>query len=214
VTAARLSVLSAASEVVRVAPGPELLGPPRISGSLGVGSKLAAHAGVWSGGGTISFAFQWYRCSSRGAKCSTLRGSTAATYTQVAADAGHTLALTVRASDSTGTTAAYSSLAGLVAPAGATFVTRRSAALDGIPAVGQELRVASPAFTAKPDSLVYAWLRCSPTVRSCAPIAGASAAAYTVTADDAGHTIVASVTAAAAGERRVALSTAAAIPPR
>jgi hypothetical protein len=46
----------------------------------------------------------------------------------------------------------------------------------------------------------------------CTPIAGAAAAGYVVTADDAGHALVGQVTAAAARAQHVVLSTAATIP--
>jgi hypothetical protein len=55
------------------------------------------------------------------------------------------------------------------------------------------------------------WLRCRISVRSCVPIPGAVQGAYTVTKDDAGHTLVAAVTTAAAGERLVTLSAAATV---
>lgn len=211
VTTPGLSVLSATSGVVRITPGPLALARPEIGGTLKVGEKLTGNTGVWSGGGTISYAYQWYRCGTRGGRCSTLRGATRNTYTQSAADAGHTLGLTVHATDSTGTTAAYSSLAGLVAPASASLAARVQPSFDGVAAVGQELRVGDAGYTTKPESVTYAWLRCTPAVRTCTPVAGADKAAYTVTKDDEEHTLVVAVTAAAAGERLVTLSTAASV---
>ena len=207
VTASRQSVLSMASAVVRTAPGPLALSRPAIAGTLRVGAKLTGDTGVWSGGGTIAYTFRWYRCDAHGASCSTLRGATGSTYTIVPADAGRALALTVHASDSTGASSAYSSLAGLVAPAVGRLAANAQPALDGLPAVGRELRVAeAPARTA-----TYAWLRCTPAVRSCVPIAGAGQPAYTVTTADTGHALIAAVTTAAAGERLVTLSAAATV---
>jgi hypothetical protein len=211
VSAPGLSVLSASSSLVRTAPGPSALARPAIGGTLRVGEKLTGNAGLWSGGGTISYAYQWYRCGALGGQCSTLRGATRNTYTQSVADTGHTLGLTVHATDSTGTTAAYSSLAGLVAPASAALVARGQPSFDGLVAVGQELRIGDVSYTAKPASVTYAWLRCTQAVRTCAPISGGDKAAYTVTKDDEGHALVVAVTAVAAGERRVTLSTAATV---
>jgi hypothetical protein len=211
VTASKQSVLSASSAVVRSAPGPLALSRPAIGGPLRVGSKLRGDAGVWSGGGTISYAYQWYRCNPLGARCTTLRGATKNTFTATTADEGHTIALTVRASDSTGVTSAYSSLAGVLAAADSKLAAKTQPTVDGVAAIGRELRVSDPSFTTKPGSIAYAWLRCTPSVRNCAPIAGADRDAYTVTKDDAGHALVASVTAVAAGERQVTLSTAATI---
>jgi hypothetical protein len=209
VTWARQTVLSTATAVVRARPGPVSLVGPSIGGTLQTGRQLTGTAGVWSGSGGISYTYQWYRCDAHGARCSTIKGATRNTYRQVAGDARHTLALTVRATDSTGTTAAYSPLAGLVAPASATFAARAQPAPVGTPAVGQSLAVIGGAYTVKPTALSYGWLRCNPNGRACTPIAGATRETYTVTAEDAGHALVAAVTAAAAGTRQVVLTTAA-----
>lgn len=211
VTAAHESVLSTASAVVRTAPGPLALSRPALAGTLRVGSRLAADTGVWSGGGTIAYAYQWYRCNARGAKCSTLRGATRSTYSMVPADAGHALALTVQATDSTGTGSAYSSLAGVVAPAAGRLAARAQPPLDGVAAIGRRLQVGDVPLKAGAASTTYTWLRCTASVRSCVPIAGADQDAYTVTTDDVGRALVAAVTTAAAGERLVTLSAAATV---
>jgi hypothetical protein len=211
VSASKQSALSAASAVVRTAPGPVAVGRPTIVGTLEQGKRLIGGAGTWTGSGAISYAYQWSRCDARGAHCSTIRGATRTTYTQVAADVGQTLALTVRAADATGSAAAYSSLAGVVA-ASSTLAARAQAGLAGIPAVGQTLTVTGGTFTTAAKSLSYAWLRCNANGRLCAPIAGAASADYVVTRDDAGHALVGLVTASTAGGKAVVLTTAATIP--
>jgi hypothetical protein len=212
VTVSRQTVLSVASVVVRAAPGPVGLAGPSIAGTLQQGRQLTGTAGVWSGSGGISYAYQWYRCDANGAHCSTIKGATLNTYRQVAADTARTLALTVRATDTTGTTAAYSSLAGLVAPSSATLAARVQPSPAGIPAVGQTLTVTGGTFTAKPESFTYGWLRCNANGRACVAIAGATSDRYVVAKEDAGHTLVAAVTAAAAGTKQVVLTTAASVP--
>ena len=74
------------------------------------------------------------------------------TYTQVRADVGHTLGLTVRATDHRRTTAAYAPLAGLVAaPRRSPRPRRSSRHSSGEPIVGQGLKVRSAArWTAPP----------------------------------------------------------------
>jgi hypothetical protein len=212
VTVARLTVLSSASAVVRAQPGPVPLAGPSVGGALQAGEQLTGTAGVWSGSGGISYAYQWYRCDAEGAHCSTVKGATRNTYREVAADVAHALALTVRATDTSGTTAAYSSLAGLVAPAAGPLAARAQPALAGTPAVGQVLAVIGGAYTIKPSSLTYSWLRCNANGRACTTIAGATGDSYTVVAEDAGHVLVAAVAAAAAGTRLVVLTTAASVP--
>jgi hypothetical protein len=212
VTASKQTVFSLTSAVVRAVPGPVAAGRPSIAGTFQQGKKLVGNAGTWASGGTITYAYQWYRCDANGAHCSLIRGATLPTYTQVAADVSHTLGLTVRATDATGTTAAYSSLAGIVAPTSATFAAAVQPSLTGAPVAGQQLKVTGGTFTATPSGATYAWLRCNANGRLCAAIAGATTDSYTVTAADAGHTLVAVVTASAGAAKQVVLTTAAAIP--
>jgi hypothetical protein len=111
---------------------------------------------------------------------------------QVAADVGKTIALTVKATDSTGTTAAYASAVGLVATAAATPVATGQATLTGAAIAGQTLQVMQGTWTpAAPTTFTYTWLRCNANGRICTAIAGASAASYTLTADDTGHKVIA-----------------------
>jgi hypothetical protein len=114
----------------------------------------------------------------------------------------------VRATDATGTTAAYSSLAGLVAAAGSTLV---ATAQPTLASSGRTLQVQQGGWSATPASLTYAWLRCNANGRLCTAIAGATAVSYTLTAADSGKTIVASVTATAGTARQAVLTVASAV---
>jgi hypothetical protein len=212
ISASKQSVWSTASGAVRATPGPVAAGRPPISGTLRQGEQLTGAAGPWSGSGAISYAYQWYRCDRNGAHCSAIHGATGPTYTQTARDVANTLALTVRATDPTGTTPAYSSLAGPVAPAAAVFAAAVQPSLAGTPVVGGTLKVSGGTFTATPASATYTWLRCNPNARLCSHVPGATTDTYVVTAADAGHALVASVRAAAAGNTRVVLTTAATVP--
>jgi len=208
VTAGKQTVLSLSAGVVRVAPGPVASGRPAVAGTLQQGRQLTATAGTWSGSGTITYAYQWYRCDASGAHCSSIHGSTKGTYTQVAADVGHTIGLTVRATDATGTTPAYSSLAGLVAAKTATLAPTVQPTLAGTASVGQALTVTPGTWSGSPTTFTYAWLRCNANGRLCTAIAGATAASYTLTADDSGHTIVTTLTATAGTATQAVLTVA------
>ena len=212
VTAGKQTVLSLSAGVVRAAPGPVSSSRPAIDGTLQQGAKLTATAGTWSGSGTITYAYQWYRCDANGGHCSSIHGSTKGTYTQVAADAGHTIALTVKATDSTGTTAAYSSLAGLVAAKTATLAATAQPTLAGTATVGQALTVTPGTWSGTPSTtFTYTWLRCNANGRLCTAIPAATAASYTLTADDSGHTIVATQTATAGTATQAVLTVASAV---
>jgi hypothetical protein len=210
VTASKATVFSL-GVVARASPGPVSTERPSIAGTLQQGKQLTGNAGTWTGTGTIAYAYQWYRCDAFGAHCNSIHGATRPTYTQVAADVTRTIGLTVKATDTTGTTAAYSSLAGVVVPPAA-FAATAQPSLGGTPAVGQQLKVSGGTFTQTPGGATYAWLRCNANGRLCAPIANATADSYVVASDDAGHALVALVTATAGTAKAAVLTTSLAIP--
>lgn len=188
------------------ATGPSATAPPTVFGTLQQGKKLTALTGTWVGSGTITYAFQWYRCDAKAAHCSSIHGSTKSTYTEVAKDVGHSLGLTVRAADSTGAAAAYAGVTGLVSASSSTLAATAQPALVGNPVVGTALAVQNAVWSAKPATTTYTWLRCNPNGRLCAPIAGQTADSYTLTANDTGHTIVATATATAGVASATALT--------
>lgn len=209
VTAGKQTVLSLSAGVVRAAPGPVASGRPAVAGTLQQGSRLTASAGTWSGSGTITYAYQWYRCDANGAHCGSIHGSTKGTYTLVAADVGKTIGLTVRATDSTGTTPAYASLAGLVAAKSSTLAATAQPTLAGTATVGQALTVTPGTWSGSPSTtFAYAWLRCNANGRLCVAIVGATATSYTLTADDSTHTVIATVTATAGTTKQAVLTVA------
>ena len=214
VTAGKQTVLSLSAGVVRTAPGPVPSGRPTVAGKLQQGSRLTATAGTWGGSGTITYAYQWYRCDANGAHCNSVHGATKGTYTLVAADVDKTIGLTVHATDSTGTTAAYASLAGLIAAKTATLAATAQPTLAGTAAAGQALTIAPGTWSGTPPTaFTYAWLRCNANGRLCVPIAGATAASYTLTADDSSHTIVATVAATVGTAVQAVLTVASSVVP-
>jgi len=200
------TVLSLRSDVVRQAPGPVLSTGPTVTGLLQQGKKLTASPGTWTSGGTITYAYQWYRCDPNGAHCSSIHGATKATYTAVAKDVGQSLGLTVRATDSTGTNPAYAAIAGLIAAPTSALVATGQTGLAGNPAVGTALTAQAPLWSTTPSSTSYAWLRCNGNGRACVTIARQTTGSYTLTSGDVGHTIIAAVTGTSGTAKQTALS--------
>jgi len=180
------------------AAGPTPGGRPAVSGVLQQGHQLAATAGSWSGSGSIAYAYQWSRCTTAGTHCASIHGATRPTYTLVAKDVGSTLALTVRATDQTGTSPAYAALAGPIAARNAPLVATSQPTLTGTAVTGGTLTPAGGTWTAAVANTTTSWQRCNPNGRLCTPIAGATTPTYTPTAGDARHTIIAMLTAARA----------------
>jgi hypothetical protein len=172
--------------------------PPSVTAVVRQGKQLTAVAGTWSGSGTIQYAYQWYRCDPAGAHCKSIHGATKSTYTQVAKDVASTLGLTVRATDSSGTTSAYANLVGPVAAASSPLFATAQPTISGTPSPGQTLQVNPGSWSQTPSAYGYRWQRCNANGRLCTPIT-AAAAGYTVTAADSGHVLVAIVQATAGG---------------
>src|SRR5438477_7965451 len=119
ITAVAIAAILLTGATAASAPGqapPVNQTPPSISGSAQVGSTLTASPGTWSGK-TLSYAYQWVRCSSSGASCSAIGGATASTDSLTSADAGSTLRVTVTATNRNGSAVATSAQTAVVASA-------------------------------------------------------------------------------------------------
>lgn len=184
---------------------------PWISGAPQVGATLTASEGAWTGTPT-SYTFAWSSCDASGASCAAISGATAKTYTAVAADAGHTLRVTVTAKNAGGSTPATSAQSAVVSSASA---PSNSAAptVSGTPQVGSTLTAAEGTWGNNPTSFAYAWLRCDTYGSGCTAISGASNPGYTVTSADVGKTLRVAVTAGNASGSTTATSAATAAVP-
>src|SRR5579871_876399 len=178
-----------------VAAGPTPSSRPVVSGTLQVGNRLTASPGRWSSVHAVTYAYQWYRCTAVGTRCSAIRGATSGGYLEVPKDAGRTLGLTVRGSDPSGSTSSYSALVGVIAPRTAPTAPAGQPTLSGEAIVGRTLTVATPLWTAGGADPTYAWRRCNPNGRVCGRIAGATETSYTLTPADAGRVVIATATA-------------------
>jgi hypothetical protein len=216
----RWSSLSLALALIGIAAGagvsrgaaaarPTLVLAPAAVGAPVVGQRLTALHGTWSGAVAISYHYQWYRCDSSAARCHSVQGATAPSYKLVAADATHTIGLTVKATSASGTSSAYASVVGLVAQATATFISTVQPLITGVVQQGRTLQVDNGAWSGSPTSFTYSWSRCNKNGRICARVAGATAATYVVTAQDVGHALVVLVTASSNGATAAAISAAA-----
>jgi len=80
---------------------------PAISGLTKVGKTLTATTGTWTGSPT-SFSYNWSRCDTHGANCTSISGAAAGTYLLTSSDSGRTLRVSVTARNPGGSTTATS----------------------------------------------------------------------------------------------------------
>jgi RHS repeat-associated protein len=87
---------------------------PSVSGRAWVNQLLKSSSGEWSGTLPLSYAYQWQSCNSSGASCTNITGATSQNYAVKTSDIGHTLRVTVTASNPLGEASSSSSATSVV----------------------------------------------------------------------------------------------------
>ncbi len=181
------SAASGSSKLV-AAGSPVALAPPTIAGTLQEGATLQASAGEWAGTPSISYSFQWLRCSVLGGGCERIAGATEPSYTPGVADIASNLAVTVTASNAQGSTSATSSetqpILGIL-PTNSLLpsisgVLRDGGLLSG--AIGEWSGSA-------PISYSYQWELCNAAGEACKAIDEAIGATLALSPADVGSTV-------------------------
>src|SRR2546423_403384 len=195
ITAVAIAAILITGATAASAPGqapPVNQTPPSITGAAQVGSTLTASPGTWSGK-TLSYAYQWVRCSSSGASCSAIGGATASTDSLTSADAGSTLRVTVTATNRYGSAVATSAQTAVVASASSPSTSPSSTSaptVSGTAQQGQTLSASTGTWSGTtPITYTYQWGRCDSSGGSCAPISGGTASSYLLAAADVGSTM-------------------------
>jgi hypothetical protein len=161
-----------------------------------VGEVLVRGQGAWTGSAPLSLSgLQWQRCDLAGLSCTTV--GTSATYTVQSADAGYRLRLVVTAKNGVGSTSSASPLS--LAVGGTTIVSppvnTALPSISGTTQEGQTLSASTGTWSGSPTAYGYQWQRCDFAGASCASVAGATVATYTLTSADVGFALRVVVTA-------------------
>ena len=187
-----IALLVAAATAVAEKPieKPVNTSPPTISGKAQEGITLKAKEGKWTGG-SIAYSFQWQRCEPE-LECTNIPLATTSEYTARYVDIGSTLRVLITASNSAGSTEAFTERTAAVV--GVAPKNTELPVITGAAQEGQLLSVSSGSWSGTPAShFVYAWERCTAS-KKCSEIAGANAASYRIVATDVGDTLRAAVT--------------------
>jgi RHS repeat-associated protein len=83
---------------------PEATVAPVLSGSPVVGNRMAVSEGKWSGA-PVAYSYQWEDCTAGGEQCTPILGAVNANYTPASGDVGHTLRVSVTATNGGGAVA-------------------------------------------------------------------------------------------------------------
>jgi hypothetical protein len=170
---------------------------PTISGTAQQGQKLSTTNGSWSGSPT-AYTYAWNLCDASGNSCTAISGATSASYTAAATDVGHTLRVTVTATNSGGSAKATSTQSAVISSTAAPTPTT-APTISGTPANGSTLTANKGTWSGSPTSIAVQWLRCDAGGNGCTAVSGATGDTYAVAQADAGDTIRLSVTATNSG---------------
>jgi hypothetical protein len=165
---------------------------PTIRGIAQRGNALSSTTGAWAGTGN-TFALQWQRSADSGTTWTNITGATGAIYAIQAPDEGDVLRLVVTAAnpDGSATAASPSSATVIASPPVNTAVP----VVTGTPQRTATLTTTSGSWSGAGVTVAYQWQRSADSGTTWTDIAGATKAAYTVTAADEGDVTRALVTA-------------------
>ncbi len=167
---------------------PVALDAPTVSGTAEDGQTLTATSGSWAGSESISYAYQWETCNSKGESCSSISGATEAHYRVVDSQIGHTVRATVTASNSVGSEEAPSAPTAVIAPGPPTNVEAPS--IFGTTTEGELLGSSVGSWTGGgPFTYTYQWKSCNSAGESCSNLSGATGSTYELTKGDVGKTL-------------------------
>ncbi|PWT71908.1 MAG: hypothetical protein C5B60_10265 [Chloroflexi bacterium] len=172
---------------------------PTISGTAQVGVTLTASTGTWMYSPT-SFTYQWVDSST-----GNIGGATSSTYVPVAGNVGHTLTVSVIATNATGSSSSVSSSA-TASVTQSVPVNTVLPTITGTAQVGQTLTASNGTWTNSPTGYTYQWNRAG------SAIGGATSSTYVPVTADIGSALTVSVVASNAGGSGTAATSAATSP--
>ncbi len=159
----------------------------------GVGQRVAATVGSWTGSLPIAYTFQWRKCEPAdplNGDCYTIPGATSSLLSITPDLYKWRLRILVTAKNDLGSARQLSEASAVVTATAPDM--SRTPPIVGNNFVGQTLSVTSGSWTGStPLTFAYEWRRCDPygTLSSCLAIPGATSTTYMPTTDDIGTAI-------------------------
>jgi hypothetical protein len=174
-----------------------------VKGVARVDETLSAQPDELLGTAPATFTYRWQRCDADGTGCADVEGAENDAHTLSADDRGHTVRVIVDGDagdvQKTATSPATAVVAALVP------INKALPVIIGRTAVGSAVRADDGDWDSD-GAPTYQWLRCSAEGTDCLMLDGATDSQYDVQAEDAGSTLVASVTETSTGGSATAAS--------
>ncbi len=190
----RVATGQSAPLVVQDQPLPQATILPTVSGTTVRTFVMGAGGGVWTNS-PRTLSYQWERCNAAGHNCQAIPGATRPTYQLTNVDEGSTVTIAVSATNTSGTTTALAVPSPVVTALPPASTGRPALSTNGVQQ-SAPVTVTNGSWQATgPSTYTTVWERCNSAGAACAAIGGATAASYTPTAADVGHTLVVVVTA-------------------
>ncbi len=168
---------------------------PSLAGTARDGLRLKTVKGSWSGQTPLLYGYSWRRCDASGSACEGIAGASKASYKVTHQDVGHTLRVTVTATNEVGAASATSGPSAIVAPAPP--VKKGAPKVTGSGQDGQLMSASTGTWKGTPPfSYSYRWEACNALGEACAIIPGATEASYRAASSQIGGRLRVIVTAA------------------
>jgi hypothetical protein len=177
---------------------PSAITEPSVTGLPVEGGQLVVEPGTWSDS-TATLQIVWQRCSPDGSTCTVIADARENALVLGSDDIGSAIRVRITATNSAGSSSAFSGLTDpVVNAAGPAPAVVSAPTIGGTATVGAVLTGNSGTWSDATD-FAYAWQRCDATGGNCAPIDGATGSTLLLGDADTGSTIALVVTATGAG---------------
>lgn len=198
VTATNLtgSTVAYSAATAQVVGAPEIDTAPTISGTAQEGEELTATSGTWTGSpDSYSYAYQWQKSATGSGSWTNLSGATGSTFTPANTERGLYLRVAVSATNTTGTTTAYSSATSATTMEPVNTVAP-TISYTGDLLVANTLTTTNGTWEAYPEpTYTYAWQQSADGSTGWTNIPAETNSTYYITAPLAGKYIRAAITA-------------------
>jgi hypothetical protein len=161
---------------------------PDPSGTAQDGQTITVNNGTWTGTAPITYTYQWQRCTPGNGTCTSISGATSSSYLLATADVGFQMRSQVNATNTVGSSSAFSNLTETVIAKGTAPANTGLPLIVGDATVGKTVTGFAGQWSGA-KTFTYQWTRCNASGTGCAAIPNATQTSYTLAAADGNQTV-------------------------